>query len=76
MTKNVWLKVVEVCDVVIGINMYEESRVAKGLPSLLGFECRSNGISTLLHADLHLSTIKHLLRMLPYPCKSSVFWLL
>jgi len=34
---------IKVCDVVISINLYEESRVAKGLPSLLGFEVRSNG---------------------------------
>jgi hypothetical protein len=34
---------VEVCDVVIGINLHEEARVAKGFPSLLSFEVRANG---------------------------------
>lgn len=38
---------IEACDVVIGINLYEESRVAKGLPSMLGFELRSNGRQNL-----------------------------
>jgi hypothetical protein len=38
----VWQEV-EVCDVVVGINVYEESRVAKGYPSVLDFETRSNG---------------------------------
>lgn len=31
------------CDVVFGINLYEESRVAKGFPSMLSYEMRSNG---------------------------------
>ena len=34
---------VEECDVVIGINLYEESRIAKGLASMLGWQTRSNG---------------------------------
>lgn len=33
------------CDVVFGINLYEESRVAKGFPSMLSYEMRSNGES-------------------------------
>ena len=36
-------QIAEVCDVVLGINFYEESRVAKGVASLLGFSLRSNG---------------------------------
>jgi len=38
---------VEVCDVVIGINLHEEARVAKGFPSLLSFEVRANGRQNL-----------------------------
>ena len=36
-------QIADVCDVVLGIAFYEESRVAKGVASLLGFSLRSNG---------------------------------
>ena len=36
-------QIADVCDVVLGIAFYEESRVAKGVASLLGFSLRANG---------------------------------
>jgi len=55
-----WVQVVDVCDVVFGINLYEESRVAKGFPSLLGYELRSNGECQSMHC-FERCTVSHLL---------------
>ena len=63
---------VEESYVVIGINLYEENRIAKGLASMLGWQTRSSGRQNieLLHRDPILAQAKLRARILSI-CQSS-----